>query len=54
MAAKKGKYIGFKNLTKKIEGEGKSKKSAEAITAAEMRKKYKRKISLLIRNRVSP
>lgn len=34
------KHIGFKKLTKKIEGEGKSEKSAKAIAAVVGRKKY--------------
>lgn len=35
-------YCGFKSLTKKVQGEGKSKKSAEAIAASVMNKKYKK------------
>lgn len=34
------KYIGFNKLSKKIQGEGKSKEAADAIAASIGRKKY--------------
>lgn len=37
---KKGKYVGFKKLSGKLQKEGKSKKSADAIAASIGRKKY--------------
>lgn len=40
---KKGTYIGFKKLSKKIQRKGHSKKSADAISASIGRKKYGRK-----------
>ena len=40
---KKGTYIGFKKLSKRIQRQGKSKKSADAIAANIGRKKYGRK-----------
>lgn len=41
MAEKKGKHIGFKGLTKKVEDEGKSKKYAQGVAAKVMHEKYK-------------
>lgn len=40
---KKGTYIGFKKLSRKIQKSGKSKKSADAIAATVGRKKYGKK-----------
>lgn len=40
---KKGKYIGFDALTKKVEAEGKSKKYAQGVAAKVMHEKYKKK-----------
>lgn len=40
MAKRKGTYIGFKKLSRKIQKGGKSKKSADAIAASIGRKKY--------------
>jgi hypothetical protein len=37
---RKGNYVGFKALSKKIQSKGKSKKSADAIAASIGRKKY--------------
>lgn len=39
----KGKYIGFKGLTKKIEDEGKSEAYAKGTAAKIMRNKYEAK-----------
>lgn len=40
MTKKKGTYIGFKKLSRKIQKKGKTKKSADAIAASIGRKKY--------------
>lgn len=40
---RKGKYIGFKKLSKKIQRKGKSKASADRIAASIGRKKYGKK-----------
>lgn len=42
-ASTKSKHIGFDNLVKKVEAQGKPKGYAEGVAAKVMREKYKKK-----------